>query len=100
MAIMDIQVSPRSKGSVSVSDAVVLAHRRIQETGLPHMLHPMGTCVEGEARQLYQLAADIHQALVEAGYERVGMVLKVDDRRDKPAHMEHKVGIVQSKLAL
>ena len=76
MAVMDIQVSPRREGTISVSDAVVAAHRVIEESGLNHVLHPMGTCIEGEYAQLYALAARIHKALAELGYPRIGISIK------------------------
>ena len=95
---MDIQVSPRREGTISVSDAVVAAHRVIEQSGLKHVLHPMGTCVEGEALELYALAGRIHQALIELGYPRIGITLKIDDRRDKPQGMSDKIKVVESKL--
>jgi len=98
MAIMDIQVSPRREGSVSVSDAVVAAQRLIAASGLKYVLHPMGTCVEGEPEQLYALAASIHRALIEMGYPRIGMLLKLDDRRDKPQSMQSKIQVVEQKM--
>jgi uncharacterized protein (TIGR00106 family) len=98
MAVMDIQVSPRKPGTVSVSDAVAAAHRVIQESGLTHVLHPMGTCIEGEASKLYGLANRIHQRLADLGYERIGVYLRIDDRRDKRQTMDDKLSSVQRKL--
>lgn len=95
---MDIQVSPRRADSISVSDAVVAAHRVIEESGLDYVLHPMGTCIEGEPRQLYDVAARIHAVLAEMGYARIGVTLKVDDRRDKVQHMRDKIEVVERKL--
>jgi len=98
MAIMDIQVSPRRPDSISVSDAVVAAHRVIDAAGLDYVLHPMGTCVEGEPAELYAVAARIHQALIEMGYPRIGILLKIDDRRDRRQSMSDKIEIVQRKM--
>lgn len=96
---MDIAVSPRAAGSVSVSDAVVVAQRVIEATGLTHLLHPMGTCIEGEPAELYQLAADIHSALAGAGYQRILVTIKLDERRDKVQHMSDKLKSVADKLS-
>ena len=95
---MDIQVSPRRIGTISVSDAVVAAHRVIEASGLDYVLHPMGTCVEGEPRQLYDVAALIHAALAELDYARIGVTLKIDDRRDKVQHMADKIKVVERKM--
>lgn len=91
MAVMDLQVSPRRIGTVSVSDAVVKAHEVIEASGLKYVLHPMGTCIEGSADELYALAASIHQALAKMGFERIGINLKLDDRRDRPQTMQDKL---------
>lgn len=95
---MDIQVSPRRRGTVSVSDAVAEAHRVIEKSGLKHVLHPMGTCIEGPAAQLYALAAEIHAALAEMGFERIGMHLKIDERLDKKQSMGDKLRRVKELL--
>jgi len=98
MAVMDIQVSPRREGSISVSDAVVTAHRVIEDSGLNHVLHPMGTCIEGEYAELYAVASRIHAALVEMGYPRIGIAIKIDDRRDGKHGMLGKIKVVVDKL--
>jgi len=98
MAIMDIQVSPRRKDTVSVSDAVAEAHRVIEKSGMKHVLHPMGTCIEGPAAQLYSLAAEIHAALAAMGYERIGIQIKIDERLDKQQSMSDKVRRVNELL--
>jgi len=95
---MDIQVSPRREDTVSVSDAVVAAHRVIESSNLQYMLHPMGTCIEGEPTQLYSLAADIHLALIKLGYPRISIAIKVDDRYDKPQSMMDKLNSVKEKM--
>ena len=95
---MDIQVSPRRKDTVSVSDAVAEAHRVIERSGLKHVLHPMGTCVEGPAGSLYALAAEIHAVLAGMGFDRIGIHLKVDERLDKPQSMGDKIRRVNELL--
>jgi uncharacterized protein (TIGR00106 family) len=100
MAVMDIQVSPRRVGSVSVSAAVVEAGRVIKASGLKHVLHPMGTCIEGPAEELYALAGRIHAAIAALGYDRIGMTIKIDDRRDKQQSMQDKLDRVAELDAL
>ena len=100
MAIMDIQVSPRKAGTISVSEAVAEAHRVILASGLSHLLTPMGTCIEGDYKALYQVASDIHARMVELGYPRIGVSIKIDDRRDKQQSMLEKVKRVEDQLAV
>lgn len=99
MAIMDIQVSPRIAETISVSEAVAHAHKVIKASGLKHVLTPMGTCIEGDFRELYQVASDIHAKMVELGYPRIGVSIKIDDRRDKQQSMLDKVKRVEEQLA-
>lgn len=98
MAIMDIQVSPRKLGTVSVSAGVTEAHQVIRASGLKHLLHPMGTCIEGEPAQLYELASAIHKRLGQLGYQRIGVYIKIDERLDKPQTMEDKVSRINGLL--
>lgn len=84
---------------MSVSESVVAAHEVIKSAGLKYLLHPMGTCIEGTAEDLYALAAAIHRKLVQQGYQRIAVVIKIDDRRDREADMDTKLRSVQDKLA-
>ena len=88
---MDIQVSVRRVGTVSVSEGVLCAQQIIEASGLKHILHPMGTCVEGAPEELYALSARIHAALAQLGFDRIGIAIKLDDRRDKPQSMAAKL---------
>jgi uncharacterized protein YqgV (UPF0045/DUF77 family) len=40
----------------------------------------------------------MQEAVFAAGAERVGTVLKIDDRRDRSASMEEKVAAVEKRL--
>ncbi len=40
----------------------------------------------------------MNEAIFAAGAQRVGTTLKIDDRRDTEASMEHKVQVVQEGL--
>lgn len=96
---MDIQIAPRKAGAgISVSSAVAEAHRVIEDSGLKHVLHPMGTCIEGDFAKLYALASRIHARLAELSYERIGVTIKIDDRRDKQQSMLDKLEAVERQL--
>jgi uncharacterized protein (TIGR00106 family) len=99
MAVMDIQVSARRSGTVSVSEGVAAAHRVIAAAGLKSVLHPMGTCVEGDPARLYRLAAEIHEALIGMRFERIAINIKVDHRLDREQSMEEKLRRVDDLLA-
>ena len=98
MAILDLQVSPRKAGEISVSYAVVAVHKLIESEGLPHVLHPMGTCIEGTPEQLYDLLLKIHSMLIEMKFDRIGMSIRIDHRLDKQQSMGDKVQRVKDQL--
>ncbi len=98
MAILDLQVAPRKAGEVSVSYAVVAVHKLIEREGFQHVLHPMGTCIEGEPEQLYSLLLKIHNLLIDMKFDRIGMSIRVDHRLDKKQTMLDKIQRVEEQL--
>lgn len=99
MAIAAVSISPVGVGtSVSAYVAAALAVVRSQER-VRYRLDPMFTTLEGELADIYALVAEMQEAVFACGAERVGTVLKIDDRRDRPARMEDKVRAVEERLA-
>ncbi len=53
---------------------------------------PMSSIVEADSiDQILKVTKAAHEAMFEAGAERVSTLLRIDDRRDKPRRMEDKV---------
>jgi uncharacterized protein YqgV (UPF0045/DUF77 family) len=50
----------------------------IQDSGLPHVVGPMGTTVEGEMDELFELVKEAHRICLAEGATRVGSVIKTD----------------------
>ncbi len=63
-----------------------------------HQLNPMGTVLEGERKDILAVVEAMNEAIFAAGAPRVGTTLKIDERRDKPASMQHKVDVVKEGL--
>jgi uncharacterized protein (TIGR00106 family) len=82
---------------VSAYVAAALAVVRAQDT-VRYRLDPMFTTLEGELGEIYALVARMQEAVFAAGAERVGTVLKIDDRRDRSVSMEEKVAAVEKRL--
>lgn len=98
MAIAAVSISPVGKG-VSVSRYVAAALQVVGEQDrVRHRLDPMFTTLEGELADIYALVARMQEAVFAAGAERVGTVLKIDDRRDRQVAMDEKLRSVESKL--
>jgi uncharacterized protein (TIGR00106 family) len=58
----------------------------------------MFTTLEGDLRDIFALVLEMEEAVFAAGAERVGTVLKIDDRRDRSVAMEDKVRTVEGLL--
>ena len=97
--IAEVSFSPIGTGTPSLSRyitaalAVLGAHPEIR-----YQLNPMGTVLEGERRDVIEVIEAMNEAIFAAGAQRVGTTLKIDERRDKDASMEHKVESVMEGL--
>ena len=78
---------------VSVSSYIKIAVKAIESYPGIRVLHnPMGTVFELDTiDQVLEVTKLAHEALFDAGLERVVTQLRIDDRRDKPRSMEDKV---------
>lgn len=98
MAIAAVSISPVGVGtSVSRHVAAALRVARAQDR-VRVRLDPMFTTLEGELADIFALVQRMQEAVFEAGAERVGTVLKIDDRRDRQARMEDKLRSVEEAL--
>jgi len=99
MAIVAVSISPVGSGP-SVSSYVAEALRVVRaQDRVRHQTGAMFTTLEGDLDEVFGLIRRMQEAVFDAGAERVGTVIKIDDRRDQPATMESKVARVQSILA-
>ncbi len=99
MAIVAVSISPMGEGtSVSAHVARALEVARAQDE--VHVeLGSMFTTLEGDIDAIFALIRRMQEAVFETGAVRVGTVIKVDDRRDRPATMSSKTGKVEALLA-
>lgn len=100
MAIAAISISPVGVG-VSVSKYVAAAIAVLEaQDRVRWQLDSMFTTLEGEPADLFAVISAMQAAVFAAGAVRVGTVIKMDERRDKPVvHMEDKVRAVEAELA-
>lgn len=94
--IVEFSIFPMDKGE-SLSPYVARALKEIQESGLPYELNPMGTCVEGEWREVMALVDRCFQALAQ-DCNRINLSLKADYRKGPAGRMKSKVVSVKEKL--
>lgn len=63
-------------------------------------LDSMFTTLEGEPEDLFEVIQAMQEAVFAAGAERVGTVIKMDDRRDRSVSMADKIASVEAKRAV
>ncbi len=98
MAIAAVSIAPVGVG-LSLSSFVAAALRVVEsQDRVRFRLDPMFTTLEGELADIFALIQEMQGAVFEAGAERVGTVIKIDDRRDRVVRMEEKVSAVEAQL--
>jgi uncharacterized protein (TIGR00106 family) len=99
MATADITVLPIGREGASVSDLLAEVRRRLEaQDRVRFEMHAMGTSLEGDIRDIFNLAAELHAVPFESGIPRVYTVLKVDQRSDREQTLEQKVQAVEDRL--
>ena len=98
MAVMEISVVPVGTDNPSISHYVAECVGVVKEKGLPYELSSMGTNVQGELKDLLEVAQKMHELPFQRGAQRVLTSIKIDDRRDKQLSIEGKKEAVQRQL--
>lgn len=97
--IAEVSFSPIGTATPSVTKYVVAALEALKRhPEVEYQLNPMGTVLEGERRDIINVIEEMNEAVFAAGAQRVGTILKIDERRDKPASMQHKVDSMLENL--
>lgn len=97
MVIVEFVVVPLGERSLSryVAEIVKLLGAR----GIKYQLTPMSTIIEvPTVEDAFEIIKEAHELMFELGAERVSTTIRIDDRRDKPVHMEDKVRSVKEKV--
>ncbi|MBP1706444.1 MAG: hypothetical protein H6Q39_168 [Chloroflexi bacterium] len=98
MALMEITVVPLGAGT-SLSKYVAKAIRALESVPeVDYELTSMGTIVLGRMDRLLEAAQKMHQAVLDAGAQRVETIIRIDDRRDKTVTLASKLAAVQKEL--
>jgi uncharacterized protein (TIGR00106 family) len=91
MAIVAVSIAPVGEGP-SVGAFVGEALRVLQaQDRVRFEPGPMFTTLEGELGEIFALIQRMQDAVFARGAQRVSTVIKVDERRDRPASMAEKV---------
>lgn len=98
--IAEVTFSPLGTATPSLTRYVTAALAVLKDhPEVEYQLNPMGTVLEGERRDILSVVEEMNEAIFSAGALRVGTALRIDERRDKPASMQHKVDAVLEGLS-
>jgi len=95
MIISQLSIAPLGEGT-SVSKYVKIVVKSIEDSGVKNKTNAMATVIETEDIDiLFKVVKNAHNAMVEAGAQRIITELKIDDRRDKNASSEKKLASIK-----
>lgn len=66
-AIVNIQIIPKADAPAEVYPAVDRAIEVIVRSGVPYEVGALGTTMEGDLDQLFEIIKDMHRAVLDAG---------------------------------
>ena len=98
MALMEITVVPLGSGT-SLSKFVAEAIWALETVPeIDYELTSMGTIVQGRMDRLLEAAQKMHQAVLNAGAQRVETLIRIDDRVDKEVTLASKLTALRKVL--
>jgi uncharacterized protein (TIGR00106 family) len=96
ITIIGLRTGPDSHASEYIAE---IQKRLAAQDKVAFQLHGMGTSLEGNADDIFALAAELHKLPFTLGVPRVYTVMKLDDPADRPEQtLADKVESVKSKL--
>jgi uncharacterized protein (TIGR00106 family) len=94
VVLLDFSMSPLGKGE-SVAPYVARCLEIVAASGLDYRLHAMGTTLEGEWDEVFDVVRRCFEAL-KGDSERITCSIKVDYRRGQRGRLDAKVRSVQA----
>lgn len=94
--IVDFSIAPVGVGE-SLSAYVAEAFKVIEESGLPHEHHSMGTNIEGDWDKVMAVIKACRDRIFEKT-NRVSISIKIDDRKGAKDQMARKVASAKAKM--
>jgi uncharacterized protein (TIGR00106 family) len=99
MAVVEVSIIPLGLPDTSLSSHVARVLEVLQESSLQFELTAMGTIINGDLEEIWQVLRKMHESCFTGEVKRVLTQVKIDDRRDRPASSEQKVQSVMAKLS-
>ena len=96
MTLLEFSMTPFGKGE-SVSKYVARSLDIIDKSGLKYRLNPMGTVIEGEWDEVFNVVKRCYERM-KKDCHRVSVTIKVDYRKGKESRIQKKVNSVEKRL--
>jgi uncharacterized protein (TIGR00106 family) len=96
MVLLEFSMSPLDKGE-SVGEYVSRSLKIIDESGLDYRLNPMGTVIEGEWDDVFDIVKKCYQEMAK-DCTRISTIIKVDYRKGKKGRLKSKIESIEQKL--
>lgn len=93
--IIELSIFPMDKG-VSVSPYVSRVLKIVADSGLPFELNSMGTCIEGDWKEVMTVVNRCFEEL-QADCDRIYLTMKADYRKGRKNGLRQKIASVKSK---
>lgn len=98
MPIATVHVMPLGTPTPSVGSYIADCVKVLQEAGARFEVNAMGTIIDGEMDEIFNLVKKMHAAPFEKGVQRVVTTVTIDDRRDKKVTAHEKLVSVMKRL--
>ena len=96
MMLLEFSMSPLGKGE-SVGKYVARSVDIIDRSGVPYRLNPMGTILEGEWDEVFEVVRQCYQRM-RKDCPRISCTIKVDYRKGHKGRLTGKVASVEKRL--
>lgn len=96
--VADISLIPVGTGSTSISAMLADSVKVLDQFGLKYDVTSTGTNVEGDLDTIFQAVKAMEDVPFQEGADRVVILLKLDDRRDKAISLDYEEQSLEEKL--
>lgn len=96
MVLLEFSMSPLGKGE-SVGQYVARSLDIIDKSGVAYRLNPMGTVLEGEWNDVFQVVRKCYERM-KKDCNRISCTIKVDYRKGHKGRLDSKVASVEKRL--
>ncbi len=96
--IAEIALLPVGTGNASISRMLADSVKIIGKHGLKYEVTSTGTNVEGDLDAIFSAVKEMEQVPFSEGAERVVLLVRLDDRRDKTISLEYEAQSLEQKL--